>query len=176
MPYDNSKSKIHRRQRKVREDYGLNISVHSLYNLLMLRAEWIKSNEFVKGDYSKYMSRYKTISTNATEIGIEIPEPLRNPKDILQEIMNIFTDNRMTFKNDVDVILIDMGIKEEGKITRNPKGVASEPRVYLSVWDEETECEEQEEVVSSSNDNYDTEKEEIELEEQLLIDKYNSTI
>lgn len=160
-------SKIHKLQKKCRDDYDLEIDVHRLFRLVLLVRELktvLKHTDGIGKDYTYYMDRYKTLKRNAEELGVTVSESLRNPSVIKHEIANIFNECNFNDTYSRTTLLEWMGLSDKVKKLPRPKSKNIDDD--LDVWS-----------------NYEpTEEERLRLEQDLKeheaeqIEYYNSQI
>ena len=118
MQYDNSKSKVHRIQKRLLNEYWCKLDIHDSFEVEMLRRKFIAADIIVKGDYNTYLRDYHTLSQRADELGVNISSPLDNPKIIKEELIKLLAKGGLTSTSEVKELLKPMKVIDEKADTR----------------------------------------------------------
>ncbi len=116
MQYDNSKSKIHKYQRRLLSGYGCKLDIHDTFKLLMLRKEFLIAEEtlfrFTKGNhktYGDYVNKCNAVIKEATSLGLEVTsKPTRKLRDIKTELIKLLGIGGLTETGEINQLLIAM--------------------------------------------------------------------
>ena len=132
MQYDNSKSKIHKYQKRLLSKYKCKLDLHDTFKLLMLRKDFFKAQEVFDNyrgrgnkSYSEYVKACNKLKVKAEKLGLTVSNPVAKTKDIQTRIVTILGIGGLIDIVQINCLLIAMKIIVDTNIEKTQDNLAN---------------------------------------------------